>query len=67
MESGHPSPGQQRSARRNSAGERQSYLLLAFGILIAITLPYVLQPRAVTSEATPTPVMGNDPPSSGGR
>jgi hypothetical protein len=67
MESGHPSPGQQRSARRNSAGERQSYLLLAFGILIAITLPYVLQPRPVTSRAGPTPVMDNDPSPVGSR
>jgi hypothetical protein len=60
MESGNPSPGQS-SARRNSAGERQSYLLLAFGILIAIALPYLLQPRAVNPRATPTTVMGNAP------
>jgi len=36
---------------RINAGERQSYLLLALGILIALTLPYILRPSAAISNA----------------
>jgi hypothetical protein len=37
--------------RLKRAELRQSYLLLAFGFLVAILLPYVLRPRTPASAA----------------
>lgn len=56
MENPHSSRAQQQPppSSRGVAGERQSYMLLAIGILIAVSLPYLLRPRAAISGAAPT-------------
>jgi len=62
MKNGHSSPGQDPPAHDTLIEARQSYLLLAFGILVAVTVPYLLQPRAATAGATPTTVIGSARP-----
>lgn len=65
MVDANSSPAQQRPPRsgRALAAERQSYLLLAFGILIAAAFPYFLQPRTAVSIATPTTASASALPS----
>ena len=56
VENAHSSRAQQQPSpsSRRVAGERQSYMLLAVGILVAVALPYLLQPRAAISGAAST-------------
>lgn len=46
---------------RSSRGTRQSYLLLAVGIVVAIALPYLLQPRAGAFSAASATAMSSHP------
>jgi hypothetical protein len=41
-------------SERSFAEKRQSYLLLAVGILIAVAVPYLVRPRGAIPSATPT-------------
>jgi hypothetical protein len=44
---------------RSSVETRQSYLLLAVGIAVALALPFLLQPRATASSGTPATAMSS--------
>jgi hypothetical protein len=61
MVNANSSAAEQRPTRSTLAGERQSYLLLAFGLLIAVAFPYFLRPRAAVSIATPTTASASAP------
>jgi hypothetical protein len=43
----------------SARGTRQSYLLLAVGITVAIALPFLLQPRATAFSARPATAMSS--------
>jgi hypothetical protein len=48
---------------RSPSGTRQSYLLLAVGIVVALALPFLLQPRATAFSEVPAAAMnGHSPP-----
>jgi len=47
---------------RGASETRQSYMLLAVGIVVALTLPYLLRPRAAAFSAAPVTAMGSHSP-----